>query len=82
MKTAARVITGSVRAKAGATDGGERMMASGQPLGVGVTAGLTEGRGYYKPIRVSPEEPQMLMWLNPQYGIDYRIITNLDWQII
>lgn len=82
MKTAARVITGSVRAKAVVIDTDGRTRAAAQPLGVGIAAGLTDGRNYYKPIRVKPEEAQTLMWLTPQYGIDYRIITNLDWQII
>jgi hypothetical protein len=32
---------------------------------------------------VQPEQPQELVWLNPQVGIDYTIetSTDLEWQI-
>lgn len=35
-------------------------------------------------LQVTPTEPQQLVWLNPQYGIDYTINTStgLDWKII
>lgn len=31
---------------------------------------------------VLPREPQQLLWLTPQYGIDYHIIANSNWKII
>ena len=35
-------------------------------------------------LQVTPTEPQQLVWLNPQYGIDYTINTSsgLNWKII
>ena len=35
-------------------------------------------------LQVTPTEPQQLVWLNPQYGIDYDIETStgLHWKII
>lgn len=34
-------------------------------------------------LQVTPTEPQQLVWLNPQYGIDYDIRTSsgLHWKI-
>jgi hypothetical protein len=34
-------------------------------------------------LQVTPTEPQQLLWLNPQYGIDYQIETStkLKWAI-
>lgn len=35
-------------------------------------------------LKVTPTEPQQLLWINPQYGIDYTINTSsgLHWKII
>ena len=42
----------------------------------------TRGTGLFHWIKVTPEEPQEMVWLNPD-GIDYYIetSTNLKWQI-
>ena len=42
----------------------------------------TRDTGLYHWIKVSPEEPQEMVWLNPD-GIDYYIetSTNLKWEI-
>ena len=82
MKATARVITGSVKARAIGIGQGVDVAACGLPTGVDATANPTERKNLYKPIRVSPEAPQMLVWLTPGNTVDYTIITNLDWQII
>lgn len=82
MKATARVITGSVRARAVGIGQGVGIAACGLPAGIDASANPTERKNLYKPIRVSPEAPQMLVWLTPGNTVDYTIITNLDWQII
>ena len=82
MKATARVITGSVRARAVGISQGVGVAACGLPTGINATATIDERKNLYKPIRVSPEAPQMLVWLTPGNTVDYTIITNLDWQII
>ena len=82
MKATARVITGSVKARAIGIGQGVGVAACGLPTGIDATANPTEHKNPYKPIRVSPEAPQMLVWLTPGNTVDYTIITNLDWQII
>ena len=82
MKATARVITGSVRAHAYDIGQGVGVAARGLPTGIEVTAAADERKNLYKPIRVSPEAPQMLVWLTPGNTVDYTIITNLDWKII
>jgi hypothetical protein len=44
----------------------------------------TRDTGLLTWIEVTPTEPQQLVWLNPQYGIDYDIHTSsgLHWNII
>ena len=44
----------------------------------------TRGTGLLHWLQVTPTEPQQLVWLNPQYGIDYTINTSsgLHWKII
>lgn len=44
----------------------------------------TRDTGLLAWIEVTPTEPQQLVWLNPQYGIDYDIRTSsgLDWRIL
>lgn len=82
MKAIARVITGSVKARAIGIGQGVGIAACGLPTAIDATANPTERKNLYKPIRVSPEAPQMLVWLTPGNTVDYTIITNLDWQII
>lgn len=82
MKATARVITGNVRARAISIGQGVGVAACGLPTGIDATANPTERKNLYKPIRVSPEAPQMLVWLTPGNTVDYTIITDLDWQII
>ena len=82
MKATARIITGSVRARAIGINQGVGVAACGLPTGINATATIDERKNLYKPIRVSPEAPQMLVWLTPGNEIEYRIITNLDWNII
>lgn len=44
----------------------------------------TRATGLLHWLQVTPTEPQQLLWLNPQYGIDYDIRTSsgLDWRIL
>jgi hypothetical protein len=44
----------------------------------------TRDTGLFHWIEVTPTEPQQLVWLNPQTGIDYNINTStgLHWKII
>jgi hypothetical protein len=48
------------------------------------SADRTRDTGLLHWLQVTPTEPQQLLWLNPQYGIDYDIRTSsgLDWNII
>ena len=48
------------------------------------TANRTRDTGLLTWLQVTPTEPQQLVWLNPQYGIDYDIHTStgLHWNII
>lgn len=82
MEATARVITGSVKARAIGISQGVGIAACGLPTGISAKATIDERKNLYKPIRVSPEAPQMLVWLTPGNTVDYTIITNLDWQII
>ena len=34
-----------------------------------------------KYLNVLPQEPQQLVWLTPQYGIDYQVIANDKWTL-
>lgn len=80
MKGTARLITGSLRASAHAV-GGIAASAWAVPSGVSVSARQTDDVGLLKYLRVTPTEPQMLVWLVPQYGIDYTIESNTNWNI-
>ena len=80
MKAKARLITGSLRATAGIV-GGIAAQAWAQPSGVSASGRMTEETNLKTYIRVSPVEPQHLVWLVPQVGIDYTIESNTDWNI-
>ena len=80
MKATARLITGSLRATASIV-GGIEAQAWAQPSGVSASGRMTEERNLAY-LRVSPVEPQQLVWLVPQVGIDYTIESNTHWNII
>ena len=82
MKATARVIRGSVRAVATAT-GNIGAMAYAIPTRIQSMAEPTEETGLLRFLNVTPEAPQQLVWLVPQYGVDYTITTSTDlkWQI-
>ncbi len=80
MKATARLITGSLRATAGIV-GGIAAQAWAQPSGVSASGRMTEETGLNTYLRVSPVEPQQLVWLVPQVGIDYTIESNTYWNI-
>ena len=81
MKAKARLITGSLRATAGIV-GGIAAQAWAQPSGVSASGRMTEETSLKTYLRVSPIEPQQLVWLVPQVGVDYTIESNTDWNII
>ena len=78
MEAIARVVTGNVSARAIGFGRDVLVAASGLPTCIEVTAKIDERKNLFQSIRVKPEEPQ---WLTA-FGIDYNIITQLDWQII
>ena len=80
MKAKARLITGSLRATAGIV-GGIAAQAWAQPSGVSASGRMTEETSLKTYLRVSPVEPQQLVWLVPQVGVDYTIESNTDWNI-
>lgn len=80
MKVKARLITGSLRATAGIV-GGIAAQAWAQPSGVSASGRMTEETSLKTYLRVSPVEPQQLVWLVPQVGIDYTIESNTNWNI-
>jgi len=41
----------------------------------------TRDRNLTTYLRVKPEQPQGLVWLVPQVGIDYTIESNTNWNI-
>ena len=63
--------------------GGLPGMAAGMPTGIYPMARPTDKSGLAHFLHVTPETPQQLVWLVPQYGIDYTIETSrgLKWQI-
>ena len=81
MKATARLITGSLRATAEIV-GGIAAEAWAQPSGVSASGRMTEETSLKTYLRVSPVEPQQLVWLVPQVGVDYTIESNTDWNII
>jgi len=80
MKAKARLITGSLRATAGIVEG-IAAQAWAQPSGVSSSGRMTEETNLKTYLRVSPVEPQQLVWLVPQVGVDYTIESNTDWNI-
>ena len=80
MKGRARLITCSLRATASIV-GGIAAQALAQPSGVSASGRMTEETNLKTYLRVSPVEPQQLVWLVPQVGIDYTIESNTDWNI-
>ena len=80
MKATARIITGSIRGRAQGI-GSPAAVARALPTGVSGVARATDQTGIVKYIYVTPATPQQLVWLVPQYGIDYDITSNTDWKI-
>lgn len=72
------VVTASAAAR-GVMEG----KASPELKPINADAFRTRDTGLLAWIEVTPTEPQQLVWLNPQYGIDYTINTSsgLHWKI-
>jgi len=62
------------------------VLATSKAVAVGLIDGSAErtrDTGLLHWLNVTPTEPQQLVWLVPQYGVDYTVetSTNLKWQI-
>ena len=82
MRTTAKAITAGVVAVARLQTQQARGGAGMIPTGITIQAAETDRPNLYKPIRVKPEEAQIVQWLVPGNSIEYQIITNFDWIII
>ena len=82
MRGSAKIVTNIVRASARSISQ-QTVTAWAVPLGVLAGAKVTDTSGFRHFLNVAPEEPQQLLWLHPQYGIDYAVTTStgLKWQI-
>lgn len=82
MKATARTIRGSIYAKATPT-GGIAAIGYGLPAGILAKAEPTEKIGTVAFLNVEPEQPQSLVWLVPQVGIEYIVTASngLKWII-
>jgi hypothetical protein len=82
MKATARVITRSVRAGA-IPIGGIAATGVGMPTGILAKAAPTDKTGMMAFLYVEPEQPQSLVWLVQQVGIDYNVIAsrNTNWKV-
>jgi len=78
MKASGRLISGSLRAAARIVSG-VAAEAWAHPSGIQMEAAQTEAVDIFKYLRVQPEQPQELVWLVPQVGIDYTIESNTNW---
>lgn len=80
MKGSGQVITTTIRATARQI-GAAAAEAWTIPTGIKVEASPTDEINILKYLRVMPEQPQELVWLVPQVGIDYTIESNTNWNI-
>lgn len=80
MKTRGRIYDGIARARAGIASG--ITATFGRLLtGIASAASLTEATGLRKYLRVSPVEPQEIVWVRMEDVIEYTIESNADWKI-
>lgn len=81
MRGAGRLVTGSVRASARGI--AQSSVKAWAVPGISATASTTDKSGLNLYLHVTPTEPQQLVWLVPQVGIDYYVSTStgLKWQI-
>lgn len=47
----------------------------------GVSVALVCSVDVSRYLRVMPAEPQVLVWLTPQYGVDYSVASNTNWTV-
>ena len=80
-QTEARMVTAPIRTGAKMQTDGVTVVAGMVPTGIHAHAAETDRPDLDKPIRVKPEESQMLQWLTPGNVIEYTILTNFDWKI-
>lgn len=70
MDATARLVTGRVKAMAGAL-----------PNGVHAVAKRTQERDLANFLKVVPTGSQILQWVVPGNVIEYKVITNKDWTL-
>ena len=80
-----RGIAAAIQPRQGTAAARGQVHGSGLPRTrpLAAAAERTRESGLLSWIRVLPEQPQELVWLTPQVGIDYTIetSTDLEWQI-
>ena len=81
-----RGIAAAIQPRQGTSAARGQVHGSGLPRTrpMAAAAERTRESGLRSWIRVLPEQPQELVWLTPQVGIDYDIHTSsvLDWRIL
>lgn len=80
MKAKAKVIRSSVKIESRT---GNYMYATAHPVpnNIYLYASATDKIGMRNYLYVTPEEPQLVEWLVPDYGIEYNVYSNVDWVI-
>ena len=81
MAVRAWALPSGVAVSAWALPSGVAVNAWALPSGVAASARPTDAVSLLKYLRVKPVDPQTLVWLVPQYGIDYTIESNTNWNI-
>ena len=81
--TAAATPMRGVGMKAAKCQDDVELRAWPMPDGIHFVATTTEKSGLHRFLRVTPVEPQHLVWLVPQVGVDYTVTTSTDlkWEI-
>ena len=79
----AYTLPSGIESRAGLAADGLIAVAQTMPNGIESKAMQTDETGLLRFLQVTPEAPQELVWLVPQYGIDYSVVTStgLNWKI-
>ncbi len=80
-QTDARMMTAPIRTGGRLMTEKVMVTAGMVPNGIHAHATETDRPDFYKPIRVKPENNQMLQWITTGNVIEYTILTNFDWKI-
>lgn len=79
----AKTYAPQIKAIAGVIDGVTVAVGQSETPNIKADAFMVDKLGIKRYLHVLPKQPQQLVWLCPQYGIDYTIeaSTNLEWKI-